>query len=319
MFLEKHTRFLRLYDLRMSPRHSGAAFLPLDAGATNFSVRDAFDKRIKAGLALVVQPNGDIVELMSAAFNKTSNALVLLFHRASPNAAEPTYRKKARAEAGVRVTLRQSQKEPGEEQSVSAHLVIGAAVISQGVYRAALEEIPGINMGLVRQILGTALGEYKYGFARGKKNLETHTVLKPEGLKSESITNALKKGSLDYVTLTRVAKPDFVDADGIFKPQTETMRLKVEGKITDRNWRQELAKLVGAAKGEGWEKFNLDLGLEHDRRRTVELDREADAKEVLFVRSELVAVKRELPTCSVDISTEIVAKFAAAIAESKKG
>lgn len=125
MFLEKHSRFLRLYDLRIAPRHSDAAFLPLEAGKTNFSVRDGFEKHLATGKALVVQPNGDIVELMKVSFDDVAGSLVLLFHRASPNAAEPSYRKKAREEAGVKITLRQAEKAEGEEQAVSAHLVIG--------------------------------------------------------------------------------------------------------------------------------------------------------------------------------------------------
>lgn len=173
-------------------------------------------------------------------------------------------------------------------------------------------------MGLVQQILRVALGNYKYGVKRGKKEIETYSMFKPEGLKSESITSALKKGSLDYVTLIREAKPNFVDADGIFKPVTETMRLKVVGKIDGSSWQDQLHKLVGGAKAQGWEKFSLDLGLENDRRKTVELDRETEAKEVLFVRSEQVALKNEHRTCSLDISQEIVAKFTKVIEASKK-
>lgn len=281
-------------------------------------MRDAFEQRLATGKALVVQPNGDIVELMKVSFDTVNDALVLLFHRASPNAAEPSYRKKAREDAGVKVTLRQAEKAEGEEQAVSAHLVISAPPISQGLFRAALEEIPGINMGLVSQILAVSLGEYKYGVKRGKKELATYSVFKPEGLKSESITKALQKGSLDYVTLIRDAKPSFVDSEGIFKPVTETMRLKVEGKIDGANWRDQLRDLVSGAKADGWEKFNLDLGLENDRRKTVELDRETEAKEVLFVRSEQVALKSEQRTCSLDISSEIVEKFSQAIGASNK-
>ncbi len=40
-------------------------------------------------------------------------------------------------------------KQAGEEQSVSAHFVIHDYLHSPGVYRGALEEIPGITMGLI--------------------------------------------------------------------------------------------------------------------------------------------------------------------------
>ncbi|RYG86055.1 MAG: hypothetical protein EON58_22190, partial [Alphaproteobacteria bacterium] len=280
LFLEKFSRFLRMYDLRFSPRHTGAPYLPLDGGAKNFSVRDALQKWVQEEKALVVQPNGDVVELMAVDFR--NSCLVLLFHRASPNAADPAYRRKARQKAGVKVTVRNAVKELDEEQSVSAHLVISNDKVSDGVYRAALEEIPGLSMGPIREIVALALNSYQYDFMRGKKKIDTYTVFRPEGLKSETITNALKKGEIGFVTLSRQAKAPFVDADGIFKPTIETMKLRVTGEITSKNWRDTLGQMVGSARKAGWPNVNVDIGLDNNRKRTVQLDRDDEAKEVLF-------------------------------------
>jgi hypothetical protein len=318
LFLEKHSRFLRLYDLRFSPRHKGAAFLPLTGGSKNFSVLDALQKHIDSEKALVVQQNGDVIELMSV--QDMNQCLVLLFHRASPNAADPSYRKKARAAAGKKVTLRQSTKAPDEEQSVSALLVVRHAAHGPGIYRSALEEIPGIAMGSVRHIIGAALKDYSYDFLRGKQKVDTYSVFRPEGLKSETLTNALKKGRLGFVTLSRPAKAPFVDSDGLFKPVRETMKLQVVGEVTSGGWKTQVGKLLRAAKLAGWEDFSVDIGLENDRQRTVQLDREDEAKEVLFVKSELISLAKPLATCSLAPSPEVVQKLKGAVEASfKKG
>ncbi|RUV98189.1 hypothetical protein EOA75_01235 [Mesorhizobium sp. M1A.F.Ca.IN.022.07.1.1] len=170
-----------------------------------------------ADKALEVQPNGDIVELMEVVYDSRAQALVLLFHRASPHAAEPIYRRKARLEAGdTKVTVRKAEKLEGEEQSVSAHVIIYDVSIRPGTYRAALEEIPGISMAVVKRIIGQALHDYQYAFERKKKRVDTYSTFKPVGVPSESLSGALKGGTLSYVTLVRPAKADFVDADGLF-------------------------------------------------------------------------------------------------------
>lgn len=309
MFLEKHSRFLRIYDLRISPRHKDAAVLPLTGGSKNFTFADALQQKIDKDEALLVMPNGDIIELMDV--SEIDGCLVLLFHRASPNAADPTYRKKARAAAGAKVTLRQSEKDPDEEQTVSAHLVIPLKSHAPMIYRAALEEIPGIAMGSLRLIVGAALKDYPYDVMRGSKRIQTYSVFRPEGLKSETLTNALKKGGVGLITLSKPAKAPFVDSAGLFQPVREIMKLRVVGEIS--NWRDNLVPMLRRARDAGWEEFSVDVDLENDRQRTVKLDRDDEAKEVLFVRSERVTLKAEMKTCSIEPSAELVTKLKEAV------
>jgi hypothetical protein len=308
VFLERHSRFFRKFEFSFNARHIGAPSLPLTGAANQYNVFDAIKKHIEKEKALEVQPNNDVVELMDIEYRKEHKALVLLVHRASPNAAEPTYRKRARAEAGKKVTVRQAVKDADEEQSVSAHIVIADDGNPKTPYGAALEEIPGISMAVLRRLLSNALREYPYQFERKKKAIETYATFKPEGLKSENMTNALKKGQLNFVTLVRPAKAKFVDMDGLFKPEQEVMRLRVVGKIDSDNWRKALGRLVESASEEGWADFKVEIDLDDDRNRTVKLDRDAEAKEILFVRSEQAQFKTDLPACSVDIVGEVVEK-----------
>lgn len=306
MFIEKFSRFFRVYELRFSPKHGSAPHLPLINPEDEFSVLDALKKRIDAEKALEVQSNGDIVELMNVEHDQEKNALVLLFHRASPDAAEPAYRKKAREAEGKKVTVRASTKEEGEEQSVSAHLIISLVPKSQGVYRSALEEIPGVSMSSVKRVIGKALYDYPYQYAKKKEVKATYCVFRPEGVKSETMTNALKDGYINYVTLTRQAAPDFVDAGGMFQPMREEMKLRVVGEITPDNWREKFGRLLGLAKNKGWEDFNIEINLPDKRSRTIKMEKDEEAKEILFVKSELAAFKEELPACTTEVIKEVI-------------
>lgn len=306
MFLEKHSRFFRRFELAFNPRHATAPHLPVFADIDDYSIFDALSTRVTAGTAQEVQANGDIVELLKVVYDKQKKALVLLLHRASPNAAEPIYRKKALKESKSNVTLRKVEKQEDEEQSVSAHMIILDDAIRQGTYRAALEEIPGISMAVVRRIIGQALHDYKYSFEKKKRQIDTYSMFKPVGVPSETLSGALESGTLSYITLVKPAKADFVDADGLFQPQTETMRIRVRGEVTSGNWRDYLPSMLKGAKAAGWQDFSVDLEFEDKRRRTVKLDRQDEAKEVLFVRSDELSFKTELEVCSVAIVDEVV-------------
>jgi len=309
VFLDKHARYFRKFEIGFNPRHKDAPRLPLWADPKKaFSVCDALKKHIDTEKALEVQSNGDIVELMDAEYRPDEKALVILIHRVSPNAADPTYRKKARADSGKKIVLRHTEKGDGEDQSVSSHLVVADVLMKNGVRPAALEEIPGISMACVRRLMTNAMNEYKYTFNRGKKEIETSSSFTPQGVKSETMTNALKNGHLGYVTLSRPAKSTLVDVDDPFKPERETLRLRVKGEIDHKNWKKIFSDLVAKGKSQDWEEFKVDINLDDNRSRTVRIDREEEASEILFVRSELAAFKTPLRSCSESFVQEVIEK-----------
>lgn len=307
MFTDKFSRYFRSYMLSLIPRKPSVRPLPLKANANTATIEDALQRYIDAEQALEAQEGGDVIELMKVRYRNDS--LVLLFHRISPSTADPMYRKKAREAAGVKVTLRQSTREKDEEPAVSAHLVIYDKPTKPGVYKCILEEIPGLSMGLIRRIIGKALFDYKFEVEKNKKIIETYTVLRATGVRSESLTEALKTGVLGHVTLSRQAKKRYVDGD--FEGVTETMKLRIKREITADDWRDKFAKLVEAGKKDGWTDFDVDLMLDDDRRKTIDISgaddrRQAEAGEILFVRSERVAFKKELLPCSAEIHAETV-------------
>lgn len=266
---------------------------------------EALDKKISRQEAYEVQSNGDILELMKAEHLKELGVVVLLFHRASPFAADPIYRKKA----PNAVTLRSPKRDAGEHQAISAHLVIELDPIDTNKYKAVLEEIPGMGMGVLKPILTQALKAYEYDYVdrRGQKQ-STYCVCKAEGVRSESLESALRKGHLDIITLVRQAEADFVDAEGIFVPLVETMKLRISPNIDHGTWMKQVGRLVTGAKKRGWTDFKVEIDLGNERSKTVALDREQEAKEVLFVSSERSTFDQvELMPCSLEVVPEIVA------------
>lgn len=307
MFLEKFSRFVRLYHLVFRPAHQAAAFMPLVADEGEFSVLDALNTRWAAGKAGLTMKNDDVLELVKVEHFPERQVLVLLFHRGSPDAADPMYRRPI--DGGY--SVRQGEKEEDEVQSVSAHLVISTIAIEEGRYDASLEEIPGINMSLVQQIIAQALNDYPYDYQVGKRKIrieQTRCLVKAEGLKSETIGSALKEGKIDFITFIKPAPAKYVDADGLWEPMNDVMRLKVKGKIDADHWQDKVSALVEEAKADGWEDFNIEIDLGNKRSKTIALDREQDAKEILFVKSEFIEVATELLPCSVVVQDEVVDK-----------
>lgn len=305
MFLEKFSRFYRRYDLHLSPRHKAAERLPMVAPTGEYSVIDAIRVGMKAGKASSVQPNGDTIELIVAEVRDTLKVAVLLFHRSSPNAADPMYRMKLKD----KMSVRQAEKITGEEQTVSAHFVIELESKRPGAFRAALEEIPGISLAAIQAILSPLLRDYSYGFQDKKgDDHETYSTLKVEGIKSESLSKALRTQTLNYLTLSRTTIPNAPDGDGIVEPMNDRMRYRIIGNPSDPAWTAKLHAFVKKVRGEGWEDVSLDLSLDDERHRTITLDRDQEAKEMLFVRSEQVKLLSELKPCTTTVIDEMVEK-----------
>lgn len=302
MILERNKRYFKRYRLRMKARAKYAPALPLFAPDAKHSILRAIRMAMRVGKAKSDQPNGDTIELVKAEHDSRRKIVVLLFHRASPDAADPAYRKRVKN----KVKLRLTKKESDEEQAVSSHLLIWTEPVEPGAYNAVLEEVPGLSLSAVSRILGTLLNNYKFGYEEGGEEKETYTTFRAEGIKSETLTNALKKkGALTYLTLTRTAPVDAPDAEGLAEPQTERVKYKVKGNPASRAWRERLKEFVTGAKSD-WDQVSVDIRLDDNRSRTVRIDQESEAAELLFVRSELAYLGKDVDTCSLNPVPEIV-------------
>lgn len=304
MFLEKNFRYVRHYRFTTYGRKKAAPVLPLIGEEDEYSILEAVEKSKKAGEAFVRTTNGEIVEVVDIQHFDAEGVVAFLFHRAHPDAADPSYRRKV----GGAITVRQGEKEDDEEQSVSAHVIIRVDPYAPGVYDVIFEEIPGLPLSVIQPIFARALNAYKYRFndKRGKEQ-ETYTVLKVQGVKSEKLTDALKTGSFGYITLSRPAEAPFIDSEDIFKPMDQKMKIRIEEDIDPETWRDLLGGVATGAREAGWPDFQVDITLDDERHKTIKVERGQEGKEILFVRSERVDVDDvELPTCSDGVIAEFV-------------
>lgn len=305
MFLEKHHRFVRHYQFSFGTRKRAGVVLPLTAKPDMPSILNTLQAAVLNNRALDVRPNQDIIEMMSIDMHARTGAVVALLHRASPNAADPIYRRKAREG----YDLRKIERAPGEQQSVSAHLIIVPHPIRENTYNAILEEIPGLSMSLVQPVIGKPLRDFEYEYLdqHGDQHT-TYTTFKPQGVKSETITNALRTGNFGNITLSRPATAQFIDSEDIFEPVDEKMKIRVKGKVPVENWMDMIGQLAKKARAAGWEDFQVDIELDDQRMRRVPIARGEEAKEVLFIRSAEVNIETPLDVCSNSVVDELIDK-----------
>lgn len=148
MIIERDKRYFKRYRLRLKARAKFAPSLPLTGKPGDDTILRALIKALGSKSAISIQPNGDAVELIKTSLSAKDSVLTLLFHRSSPTAADPAYRKKSKD--GLK--LRLPKKERDEEQAVSAHLILSTVAGDPDSYDAVLEEIPGLSLSTISQV-----------------------------------------------------------------------------------------------------------------------------------------------------------------------
>lgn len=309
-------RFMRRYRIRLTPKNKSAPILPLiPKNAGDPSVLHALQIAVKNGVAAEkLANNSDNIELVVPLHDTTNHTLTLLFHLSSPNAADPSYRRKVQGQLSVRATKKLSAD---EEQAVSAHLVISTKPESPGVYKAVLEEVKGLSITNIATLIRRILTGYGYQYLdRKQKAQETYCVFKMEGEKSESLTSALKKkSSLNYIQLARTTNVDAPDSGGIAEPQSERLRYRIVGDPRSPDWLKKFQSFISGVQAT-WDDVYLEMEMDDTKHRTVKLEREKQASEIMFVRSEQITLSKDANPCTMVVVPEIIAEARKIMAKS---
>lgn len=307
---------MRRYRIVLKPKAKLAAILPLvSQKAGDPSVLHALRHALKAENASQKLANGfDTIELVTPFHDAKNETLTLLFHLSSPNAADPSYRRKVKGQLHVRSTQKLSAD---EEQAVSAHLVISTKPVAPGVYRAVLEEVKGLSLTSISSLIRRILTGYGYPYLDKKKEeKETYSVFQAEGEKAESLTSALKKkSSLSYITLVRTNIPDAPDSEGIAEPKIERLKYKIIGDPRSEDWLKKFSSFISKAHID-WNDVYLEMQMDDEKHRTVKLEREKEAAEIMFVRSEQISLSQDADPCTMTVVPEIITKARSIMAKS---
>jgi len=303
MLLEPRSRFFLRHELRFRSYRKHGLPLPFYTKDKKLDVRTVLADAIKADRASLTLKSTDVVRLTTMEIRADKDLAVLLFRRSDPDAATPIFETKARA-------LRRSDKKPDEAVAVSAHLFVRLSDIPDAAhptYRAIMEEVPGLSRTYIQLLLADLLRDrpYQYTDKRGEKQ-DTYTLVDFHGLKSEKVSGALKNSTIPYVTLVRPGSIAGLDAEGLAVPKDE--RFKIELRATPHQTVKILNKIKAWAPTKHWKDVLVEVDMPENRKRIVSIAREADAADILFVRSVPVDVKNELDPATEKLNEELIGK-----------
>jgi hypothetical protein len=302
MQLKPDQRFFLRFELELRPQRDKGAALPLRVADDGLDVLTVLQQAIDDGTAVfqVTEGEDDFVRLTQAVFRPRSNQLVLLFRRSSDGSA-PMFENRATRE------LRRSDKQEDEFKAYSAHLFVSLDE-SPGAYpkhRALLEEVPGLGRTYIQELLRRILRLETYDCTDERGRLqETYTIPHLRGIASETLRDGVRGGGIKYIELVRQPRLDGLDTAGLI-PRSERLRLSVrEGQR--RNFRN-LANVKAWGQQHGWDRIRVQVETADERTRVVDISREADASDVLFVRAERVeGIAPPLEECTDEVVSSLV-------------
>jgi hypothetical protein len=314
MLLQPRSRFFLRHELRFRAAYKHGLPLPFHAVGKHLDVQSVLQTAIKAGKADLVLKSKDIVRLTTLDLRLKAKLAILLFRRSDPDAATPIFEnEKTRA-------LRRSDKKPDEAVALSAHLFVRLGDVPDAAhptYKAILEEVPGLSRTYIQALMANLLRDspYEYTDKRGESK-ETHSVVDFHGLKSEKVGGALKNSTIPYVTLVRPGSVAGLDTEGMVVPKDE--RLKLEIRAKPENTLKILNRIKAWAPTRHWKDVLVEVDMPENRKRLVSIAREADAADILFVRSVPIDVQNDLDPCTDKINEELVSKAQALFAADDK-
>ena len=300
MLLDRRARFFIKLELTASPKRGVGRELQLVTDGDELDILTVLEEGIANGAASNNVRDGDVVRLTHAV-QHVDGLAVLMFRRRDANASVQFF------EHAQTMAVRRSDKRANEDPAVSAHLFIDLRRRNRnGSYRALIEEVPGLSISYIKPLLNSMLRQRPYLVAdRRGVEVEATTKIELQGLPSQTIGEALEGGGIEFIELVRPPQLDGLDTAGL-TPNAERLRLGVR-RGDRRNPMDVIRRVRGFADAKGWNDMRVQVVTSDDRRRLVQLTRGADAATIMFVQSELVNTREDLPSCSSAVNAELVA------------
>jgi hypothetical protein len=302
MLISTHSRFFVRHQLRFRPERNHG--MPLEYRSKNgaIDVEHVLLTAIADGTASYALRESDVIQLTKVETRENDRIAVLLLRRSDPDAGTPVF------EHNKTHKIRRADKSDDESLAVSAHLFIDMKSIGHmpPTYRAILEEVPSLGRSYIDHLIGRLVRKQRYAYTdRHGDEVETYTVMDFHGVKSDTVKEAMKGGSISYVELVRPAKVEGLDAEGLVMPRDERMKLAITA--TPDKAPGIVDKVKSWAYDREWSNVVVQVSLPDHRSRVVPLSRREDAADVLFVRSEQVSVETAMDPCTDIVNDELVA------------
>jgi hypothetical protein len=298
------SRYFVRYDLTLRPQRDQGAPLPLRDPGDGLDVLSVLKRALADGTAVlnVTEGEDDFVRLTAVEYRPRSNLVALLFRRSTDGSAPIFEHRRTKA-------LRKSDKKDDEAEAYSAHLFISldSHDAPYPTHRAVLEEVAGLGRTYIQELLRRILRPVVYPYVDERRmDAETYTIPQMGGVASETVKNAIKGGGIKYIELVRAPRLDGMDTAGLVA-SPERLRLSIK---SNRQGSLDMVRRVKAWAGNhGWDRIRVQVETKDERTRVVEIAREADAADVLFVRAELIDnINPPLEKCTDQVVDAMVSK-----------
>jgi hypothetical protein len=312
VLLDPMCRYFVRHELGFRPQRNAGAALDFIVKGRALDVADAIRHAVDNDAATYAVKKNDVIRLTKFDIFQREEIAIMLFRRSDPDSMPPVFENRKTK------ILRPADKGPDDAEAISAHLFIHLDKKDKPhpTYRAILEEVPGLGRTYIQTLLGDILRENRYSYidARGEEK-ETWTITRLDGIPSQNLGAALNGGGVRYIELVRPPNVDGLDVAGLVaSPEKMKLTVRATSKkgilaaINDvRQW---------AAGGNRWPRVRVRVE-EGERSRMVDIAREADAADVLFVHSEPVNVDKPLAQCTDVYNKELIAHAKQIFAQDK--
>lgn len=302
-----------------------------------FSLDDVF-KKIEAmwsnGEAVHKYRNGELT-IRVKDFEDTDDVFVLLLNVSDIKATDPAF---SHIKTG---DVRVEPKQNNEGIGAACHIVFSKTNINnkEGWYLSIIEEVVGVPKSTIEQFL-TYLFKTSCTTNFRKPGSKTDNVCRPmavfNGHASSTLKDSLSKSSLQGITLLNHNEGNFIDDDRDLLMSEQVIRLKPANKVSGNI----AIDLINKAKKYGEEKSYDQVRVQYSetvaeettkdsegkvkkrkiqKQRTVPFDtKESDIANLLFTKSELIKLEKEIGQCEQKIHTGLLNKMKSLLTKAMK-
>ena len=299
---DDHSRFLVLHDLAFRTKRGKGAPLRLirEVGDEN-DVEQVLEQAFRGGKAEVKIKDDDVIELSRLSFRRDQGVAILLLQRGDPEGITPMFKHRKTKE------VRPSDRTEDDLIAHSCHIIIKLEPekINPPTYRVAIEETVGISKTYISSFFRHVLAAAPYT-SNDRRGEEVEAVCTSDlnGHPSESVEEAMHQGVIRQVQLIKPGELEEFDSEHV-EVNSIIQQLKIKGKgkaamdaLIDI-WNKNRAN---------WSEMRVQVQSLEKKSRIIHIDREEDAAQALFVKSEFVPLAKKIDVCCAEIHEDLVLK-----------
>ena len=302
--LDQLKRWIFFYDIKIDPSTEIGPSVEMSWIVDNMINRQKNGDSVK-----LLNNNTAAMRITDMRVDKKQQVVILLLQYSDMSVADPAF---GELETGK---IRVEPKLEGEGIAVSAHFAIALepAPPLKDLYLCLLEEVPGISKSKIDPFINYELKHscrYTFYDEDGKIK-QCRPVCKMFAHPSQSLIDDLERGELKHIELISLKnKEDEFDEKGYTEEIYRGIKLRLKKRCKSSSTAYSLLKNIGSiARNEGYNEMRVTYHRLEGKDKTVPLSTiRDDAKEKLFTRMEVCALKTPLDQCSEAID-EGIANF----------